>query len=171
MSSFGISFSIILVSEIGDKTFLIAAVLAMTNPPLLIYSAAMAALILMTLLSAAMGHFLPSLISKQLTDLLASLLFLLFGLKLVREATKMDGSELKEELESVTRELDEGTTRKNTEMEEMEAQSTPREQNNNNVAMHYLKMIFTPIWIQAFVMTMVAEWGDRSQIASKLNLN
>ncbi|KAJ3308780.1 karyopherin beta [Boothiomyces sp. JEL0838] len=101
-----VSFLVILVSEIGDKTFLIAAVMAMTHPRLLIFSAAMGALIVMTILSALMGQILPQLISKQYTELLASVLFLVFGFKLIKDAYGMSGNECMEELDEVTQELD-----------------------------------------------------------------
>src|SRR4051812_14328878 len=63
------SFMVILVSEIGDKTFFIAAVMAMKSPRSLIFSAAIAALLVMTVLSAFMGHVVPQLISKRYTQL------------------------------------------------------------------------------------------------------
>ncbi|KAJ3261303.1 hypothetical protein HK103_005911 [Boothiomyces macroporosus] len=78
----------------------------MTHPRLLIFSAAMGALIVMTILSALMGQILPQLISKQYTELLASVLFLVFGFKLVKDAYGMSGNECMEELDEVTQELD-----------------------------------------------------------------
>jgi len=45
------SLSVIVVSELGDKTFFIAAILAMKNPRVTVFSGAMLALALMTVLS------------------------------------------------------------------------------------------------------------------------
>ena len=45
------SLSVIIVSELGDKTFFIAAILAMRNPRLTVFAGAMSALGLMTVLS------------------------------------------------------------------------------------------------------------------------
>ncbi|KAG8038558.1 hypothetical protein G9C98_006254 [Cotesia typhae] len=45
------SLSVILVSELGDKTFFIAAIMAMRHPRLTVFSGAIAALALMTILS------------------------------------------------------------------------------------------------------------------------
>ena len=59
------SFMVIIVSEIGDKTFLISAVMAIQHSRLLVFSAAMGALLVMTILSALMGVVLPELISKR----------------------------------------------------------------------------------------------------------
>jgi putative Ca2+/H+ antiporter (TMEM165/GDT1 family) len=58
------SLSVILVSEVGDKTFFIAAILAMTSNKLVVFLAAIAALALMTVLSALLGwvvtKFIPT---------------------------------------------------------------------------------------------------------------
>jgi len=45
------SLSVIIVSELGDKTFFIAAILAMRNPRVAVFTGAMFALALMTVLS------------------------------------------------------------------------------------------------------------------------
>lgn len=45
------SFSVILVSEIGDKTFFIAAIMAMKHPRTTVFAGAISALALMTVLS------------------------------------------------------------------------------------------------------------------------
>lgn len=49
--AFVASISVILVSELGDKTFFIAAIMAMRHPRLIVFSGAIAALGLMTILS------------------------------------------------------------------------------------------------------------------------
>jgi hypothetical protein len=49
------SFSVILVSEIGDKTFFIAAIMAMRHPRMTVFAGAITALALMTILSALFG--------------------------------------------------------------------------------------------------------------------
>ena len=144
------SFMVIIVSEIGDKTFLIAAVMALQHSRLLVFSAAMAALLVMTVLSAIMGVVLPELLSKQYAEIAASILFLIFGFKLAREASKMTGNECMNELDEVQadvrdaeKKLEEGTIEEKSKFSEV-----------------------TNIWIQTFLMTFIAEWGDRSQIAT-----
>lgn len=49
--AFVASISVILVSEIGDKTFFIAAIMAMKHPRLTVFAGAISALALMTILS------------------------------------------------------------------------------------------------------------------------
>ena len=59
------SITVILVSEIGDKTFFIAAILAMRNNKLVVFIAALAALYLMTILSALLGWVVTTFIPRE----------------------------------------------------------------------------------------------------------
>ena len=98
----------ILFSEIGDKTFLVAALMAMKHPPLLVFSAAFAALAIMTVLSAVLGHAVPALLPVRFTNFLAAILFLIFGLKMLREGLALSPDEgVGEEMREVEQELEE----------------------------------------------------------------
>lgn len=98
----------IIFSEIGDKTFLVAALMAMRHPRLLVFSAAFSALIVMTVLSAVLGHAVPTLIPERFTHLAAAGLFLVFGVKLLREGLAMSPDEgVGEEMREVEQELEE----------------------------------------------------------------
>ncbi|KAL8790350.1 MAG: hypothetical protein Q9213_000703 [Squamulea squamosa] len=106
LHSFLLSFTMIIFSEIGDKTFLIAALMAMNNPRLVVFTAAFAALIVMTILSAVLGHAVPTLIPKRYTNFLAALLFLIFGAKMLREGYAIPRSQgVSEEMREVEMEL------------------------------------------------------------------
>jgi putative Ca2+/H+ antiporter (TMEM165/GDT1 family) len=108
LHSYMLSLTMILCSEVGDKTFLIAALMAMKHDRLLVFSAAFSALIAMTILSAVLGHAVPSLISKRVTNYLAAGLFLVFGGKLLREGLAMSPDEgVSEEMQEVEMELNE----------------------------------------------------------------
>ncbi|KAE8160871.1 hypothetical protein BDV40DRAFT_269621 [Aspergillus tamarii] len=108
MHSLIASFTMIVVSEIGDKTFLVAALMAMRHPRLLVFSAAFAALFVMTVLSAILGHAVPTLIPKSMTKLLAAILFFVFGLKMLKEGREMSPDEgVGEEMKEVEMELEE----------------------------------------------------------------
>lgn len=98
----------ILFSEIGDKTFLVAALMAMRHPRVVVFSSAYSALITMTVLSAVLGHAVPTLISKQLTNFAAAGLFLVFGVKMLIEARGISPDEgVSEEMKEVEMELEE----------------------------------------------------------------
>ncbi|KAL8966979.1 MAG: hypothetical protein Q9183_003128 [Haloplaca sp. 2 TL-2023] len=112
LHSFVLSFTMIIFSEIGDKTFLIAALMAMKHPRLVVFSAAFAALILMTILSAVLGHAVPTLIPKRYTNFAAALLFLVFGAKMLREGYAIPPSQgVSEEMKEVEMELEEKEVR------------------------------------------------------------
>ncbi|KKK18491.1 hypothetical protein P175DRAFT_0556823 [Aspergillus ochraceoroseus IBT 24754] len=102
------SFTMIVVSEIGDKTFLVAALMAMRHPRLLVFSAAFCALIAMTVLSAVLGHAVPTLIPKSFTKILAAVLFFVFGAKMLKEGREMSpDAGVGEEMKEVEMELEE----------------------------------------------------------------
>ena len=145
----------------------------MKHPRLLVLGGAIAALGLMTVLSAYLGHVVPQLISKKYTQLLAGVLFILFGVKMGLEAKDMSGNEGQEELEEITHELD--GKEDATELEALEGggEAGTTEKPSRGLVdsiqegvTNVLGFFFTPIFVQTFIMTFLAEWGDRSQIAS-----
>ncbi|KAK5070931.1 GCR1-dependent translation factor 1 [Lithohypha guttulata] len=108
LHSLFLAFTMILFSEIGDKTFLVACLMAMRHDRLLVFSAAFSALITMTVLSAVLGHAVPTLIPKWLTNFLAAGLFLVFGIKMLLEARNISPDEgVSEEMKEVEQELEE----------------------------------------------------------------
>lgn len=170
--AFIMSVSMIVVSEIGDKTFLIAALMAMRNSRVIVFTAAFASLVVMTVLSGIVGHALPTLISQRVTQFLAAVLFVVFGAKLLREGLSMSKDlGVEEELAEVEEEI--ASSKINSQLNDIEG-GTGSSQNTKHSKLgevsHQLQnlasFIFTPVWIQVFVMTFLGEWGDRSQIAT-----
>ena len=74
-------FAMIIASEIGDKTFLIAAILAMRHPRAAVFAGAFGSLVAMSFLSAALGHVLPGLLPRKWTQIAAAF----FSSSLVRK--------------------------------------------------------------------------------------
>jgi putative Ca2+/H+ antiporter (TMEM165/GDT1 family) len=108
LHSFMLSLTMIIFSEIGDKTFLVAALMAMKHDRMVVFSAALSALTVMTVLSAVLGHAVPTLIPKRLTTFLAAILFLVFGARLLREGLAMSPDEgVSAEMQEVEMELEE----------------------------------------------------------------
>ncbi|KAJ3208193.1 hypothetical protein HDU82_002825 [Entophlyctis luteolus] len=177
IKSLYMSFAVIVVSEIGDKTFLIAAVMAMTNPRLVIFSAALAALGVMTVLSTLFGHFLPNLLSKEYTQFAASILFIVFGFKMLYDGYNMSDSEGQAELEEVTQTLMESSAAEEDDASIMEAGKEKAKRKEKDTAVvgtlawftagwkNIANLFFSTVFIQCFALTFLAEWGDRSQIA------
>ncbi|KAK6199335.1 uncharacterized protein RJT21DRAFT_45965 [Scheffersomyces amazonensis] len=175
-NSFIMSVSMIIVSEIGDKTFLIAALMAMRNSRFIVFSAAFSALVVMTILSGVVGHALPTLISRRITQFLAAILFLVFGGKLLNEGLNMSKDlGVEEELAEVEEEI--AMSKINSQMNDIEAGQQGTSQTTTPVTKEWYsdfltnfenlaEFVLSPVWIQVFVMTFLGEWGDRSQIAT-----
>ncbi|KAK2658300.1 hypothetical protein Ddye_004833 [Dipteronia dyeriana] len=145
--AFFASFSMILVSEIGDETFIIAALMAMRHPKSTVLSGALSALIVMTVLSTGLGRIVPNLISRKHTNSAATVLYAFFGLRLLYIAWRSDSkSNQKKEMEEVEEKLETG-----------QGKTTFR---------RFFSRFCTPIFLESFVLTFLAEWGDRSQIAT-----
>ena len=108
LHSFVLSFVMIIFSEIGDKTFLVAALMAMKYPPLFVFSASFPAMIVMTVLSVVLGHAVPTLIPVKFTNFAAAALFLVFGAKMLREGYAISPDEgVGQEMKEVEMELEE----------------------------------------------------------------
>jgi len=106
--SYVLALTMILFSEVGDKTFLIAALMAMKHDRMLVFSAALSALFAMTVLSALFGHAVPTLLPKRFTNFAAAVLFLVFGVKMLREGLAMSPNEgVAAEMQEVQMELEE----------------------------------------------------------------
>lgn len=180
------SFLMIIVSEIGDKTFLIAAILAMRHPRAVVFAGAFGSLVVMSILSAQLGHLLPTLIPRRWTQTLAALLFLVFGFKMLQEAREMKAGndKIREEMKEAEEEIEgdeamTGTTANGNAvpLEEMEeggrSRHTRTRSNSNAKSMslieklrNYCSIMLGPHFTQAFILTFLGEWGDRSQIST-----
>lgn len=178
------SFAMIIFSEIGDKTFLIAAILAMRHPRLVVFAGAFSSLMLMSLLSAEMGNLLPKLVPEKWIHITAGVLFLVFGSKMIMEAREMpSGSEvMEEEMREAAEEIendaaDMGITGSNghsiplERLEEGEARASayPRKATKFNIASrlrNIFKLVLGPVFAQSFLLTFLGEWGDRSQFTT-----
>ncbi|KAF5189315.1 Gdt1-like protein, partial [Thalictrum thalictroides] len=108
LDAFFASLSMILVSEIGDETFIIAALMAMRHPKSIVLSGALTALIVMTVLSTGLGRIVPNLISRKHTNSAATVLYAFFGLRLLYIAWRSRDSKAsqKKEMEEVEEKLE-----------------------------------------------------------------
>eukprot|EP00731_Ephydatia_muelleri_P030732 Em0022g246a len=102
--AFVASISVIIVSEIGDKTFFIAAILAMKHSRLTVFAGAISALGLMTFLSVCLG-FATMIIPRAVTFFVCTALLAVFGVKMLYDGWKMSPDEGKGEFEEVSAEL------------------------------------------------------------------
>ncbi|NJP11018.1 MAG: TMEM165/GDT1 family protein [Leptolyngbyaceae cyanobacterium RU_5_1] len=141
LTAFTAGLLLITISELGDKTFCIAMLLAMRHSRRLVFLGVVAALAAMTILSVLVGQML-ALLPRTYIHHAEVILFIGFGLKLLYDGHHMPAHPACEDV---------------TEAQDTIAQST-----------------LTPtkfgadygIVLQAFALTFVAEWGDRTQFAT-----
>lgn len=93
-SGFFQAFSLVFVSEIGDKTFFIAALLAAKTSRLISFVGSVGALAVMTVLAVLVGlafHSVPPVFTSglPLDDIIAAAAFLYFGVITLKDAYKL----------------------------------------------------------------------------------
>jgi len=178
----------VIVSELGDKTFFIAALMSMKYKPFTVFIGAVSALYVMTFMSALFGSAFPMLVDKRIAKWASILLFFYFGLTQIYTAYKMEAGAENEELVEVEQELgitlhDDGQRRdpRNIELGNIESADTlptyrtegetakneaVSDTKIGRVASLFVRRCLSPSLWQAFTWTFLAEWGDRSQIAT-----
>jgi len=110
---------------------------------------ALVALYFMTVLSAFLGVVLPNLISQQTVHNCATVLYTFFGMRLMYIGAKGEGEDKDEEFEEVENTLKEAATKA-----------------QKGLIRRLFSKFCTPIFMEALMLTFLAEWGDRSQIAT-----
>jgi putative Ca2+/H+ antiporter (TMEM165/GDT1 family) len=156
-----------LVSEIGDKTFFIAAIMAMRHSRLTIFFGAISALFLMTVLSATLG-WATQIIPRKLTYYISTALFAIFGLKMLKEGWAMSPNGGQEEFEEAQEEV----LKREDQFEKIESESLVSNDVESGMSRRKrstLSLLFrfvSKIYLEAFTLTFLAEWGDRSQLTT-----
>ncbi|XP_021814341.1 GDT1-like protein 4 [Prunus avium] len=154
------SLAMTVLSEIGDKTFFAAAILAMRHPRRLVLSGCLGALIVMTILSVLVGLAAPNLLSRKWSHHITTLLFFGFGLWSLWDAFKEDGdddefAEVEAKLDADLKANGEATKKSSKDDDDLKKQKRS-----------FLLQFFSPIFLKAFSITFFGEWGDKSQLAT-----
>uniref|UniRef100_A0A1D1ZA82 GDT1 family protein n=1 Tax=Anthurium amnicola TaxID=1678845 RepID=A0A1D1ZA82_9ARAE len=160
LEGFSKSLAMTVLSEIGDKTFFAAAILAMRHPRRLVLTGCLSALIVMTSLSVFLGWAAPNVISRKWTHHVTTLLFFIFGFWSLWEGFTEGGEA--EDLAEVEAKLaadwkvDTVVAKPGSKgVDDLKKQQRP-----------FLTEFFSPIFLKAFSITFFGEWGDKSQIAT-----
>jgi len=186
-SAFAQSFSSIVVSELGDKTFFIAAIMAMRYNRLAVLCGALLALFLMTGISTAFGSIVPTLLPASVTHILITILFFFFGGKLLYDAYSDDGEESNEQAEveielnqmhtKLMKNVNSGT-HQDAHIEYISHEKEPiynkgdlessdfATKKGDNCATQIGDVASKMVFWQALTLTFLGEWGDRSQIST-----
>merc|ERR1711971_540462 len=119
-----------------------------------VFTGAYTALVIMTILSTGLGLVLPNLISRDTVRHFAVILYTCFGCRLIWIATRGDTEEIEEEIKDVEAQLH------GDDDSEKDANKTV------TTMKRLLSGVANPVFLEALVFTFVAEWGDRSQLAT-----
>jgi Ca2+/H+ antiporter, TMEM165/GDT1 family len=152
LTAFTAGLLLVTAAELGDKTFFIAMCLAMRHARRFVLIGVVAALATMTILSVLLGQMV-SFLPKQIVYHAEILLFLGFGFKLLYDASKMpvdcrDKSLVTEGANCLS----------DAEKEALEAVA--------QAEASLRKKTPVAIMTEAFLLTFVAEWGDRTQFTT-----
>ncbi|RVX07219.1 GDT1-like protein 4 [Vitis vinifera] len=226
--AFFASLSMIIVSEIGDETFIIAALMAMRHPKSIVLSGALSALIVMTVLSTGLGRIVPNLISRKHTNSAATVGSDYYSIRGGRGVAREFGDEVGRGCDGVdvsgvavavavsmkgkVMDVDFGVSggrngsgfgcgsiiccgeicpilflcvvlyaffglrllyiawrsdSKASQKKEMEEVEEKLESGQGKTSFRrFFSRFCTPIFLESFILTFLAEWGDRSQIAT-----
>jgi putative Ca2+/H+ antiporter (TMEM165/GDT1 family) len=148
LAAFTAGLLLITISELGDKTFCIALLLAMRHSRQLVASAAIAALATMTLLSVLLGQAV-ALLPKAYIHYGEIVVFICFGLKLLYDAYRLPHQSKDAMVE--------------------DAAVAIREQCDLNLLSRLATSVQSQhltVWLQGFTLVLLAEWGDRTQFST-----
>lgn len=141
--------------------------MAMRHSRLTVFTGALAALGAMTVLSAILGYA-TTVIPRWLTYYVSAALFAIFGLKMLHEASQMSAEAGLEEYEETQTEL-----RKREELSQASGGGLDAETGvvgsgarQESGLMRIGRAFCSKTLMEAFVLTFLAEWGDRSQITT-----
>ncbi|XP_067126251.1 putative divalent cation/proton antiporter TMEM165 isoform X1 [Centruroides vittatus] len=161
--AFVASLSVIVVSELGDKTFFIAAILAMHHSRLVVFLGAMTALVVMTILSAFLGYA-TTVIPRIYTHYISTALFFIFGLKMLKDGYYMSPYEGQAEYEEVQKSITNADEYSKELQDDVETGIT--KERKIVWLKRKLNMCISRVFLESFTMTFLGEWGDRSQLTT-----
>ncbi|MEB3359395.1 MAG: TMEM165/GDT1 family protein [Synechococcales bacterium] len=133
---------LITLSELGDKTFFIGAILAMRHPRRWVFLGVTLALAGMTVLSVGLGQ-VAALLPQHYVRAVAIALFFGFGFKLLYDASRLSPQDCMAGEQTEALEAVKGCSQ-----------------------LQQANLLGRMVVMEALALTFVAEWGDRTQIAT-----
>ncbi|KAJ7543394.1 hypothetical protein O6H91_09G036200 [Diphasiastrum complanatum] len=139
--------------------------MAMRHPRKVVLAGCLGALVVMTILSAVFGWATPNLLSRKWTHYATTVLFLVFGAHslwegIMEEQKESELAEVEAKMDGQLKSANGLSAGKQTKIDDDDHDL--KKQKKLSLAAKY----FSPIFLEAFSLTFLGEWGDRSQIAT-----
>lgn len=150
------SISVTLVSELGDNTFFITAILAMQYSRLVVFLGAFTALSVMHALSVSLGMVM-TIIPKVYTFYASTIMLVFFGMRMLRDAYGMSSDEGLKGFEAMEKDFKTKESKKTT-IRKCGDGDGDGDGDDENSSSNILMKVFST--------TMLAEFGDRSQLTT-----
>ena len=165
-------FTVLILAEIGDKTFFLVMIFSATNSFLTTFLTSSSVMLLWNLICLIIGSSIPNYFFKGFLDIVGMVIFLIFGLLMIYSAYHMENHTLKVSLNETKSELSrKSLTRKSFKSNMTESDSIKEPLLNNdyfkdpNEAENLEDEGFHSKW--AFISTLaLAEFGDKTQIST-----
>ena len=160
------SFLAVFITEIGDKTFFLAMLLATRHGKLAVFLATVSAMLFMTIGSTFAGHLLSTSTesleaSVQWMDFVASALFFTFAAQLLRDAHRLHAKDREDEEVRSLLGGDSGEGAQHGELLDAEETLQEVEQKEGGKVRTWWGGVY-----QTFCLMFVAEWADKSMFAT-----
>jgi len=123
-------------------------------------------MICMSTLSSFLGALLPTLLSQRMAHWISAALFVGFGLVALYQGLHMTGDEIDEEWKEAQEDI--RANEEDIELEHLERADAPEEPRSSALegARNLCGLFVSPVFSQAFLLSFLGEWGDRSQITT-----
>jgi putative Ca2+/H+ antiporter (TMEM165/GDT1 family) len=155
-------FTIIFVSELGDRTFFLTMIYAATNSIFKTFIITSFTMLALNALALLVGFYLPIFLYRDVIDWIAIVIFAVFGVMMLYDAYNMEDKKIISEYEDVKESMRRGSISSNKsndlEKERLNEPLISAKQKEANFA-----SIFT--YISSLI---IAEIGDKSQISAIL---
>ena len=169
--SFLSGFSLIFISEIGDKTFFLTMIFAASNSFFKTLFLTGITMLSMNAISLLIGYSLPFLLYREYIDWIGIFVFLVFGIILLYQGFTMESKYIDEEFQEVAREIRSRTSSVAKFSDLVDVENKDLKENilgeNGNEELTNKNISSKALTATAYITSLiVAELGDRSQITA-----
>jgi Ca2+/H+ antiporter, TMEM165/GDT1 family len=148
------------LAGICDRSFLITAIMAQNYSKLIVFISAISSFIIIEYISVQIGLSVPDYIPTYLVDILAVLVFLYIGMKMLIDGLKISHKMNCEKMTALHDEINKEIFRENEILAQINQQENLEEIKSSN-----FKEILE-VFVQIFILLFLSELGEKSQLST-----